>query len=74
LRRIQIHIEENMNRAAEREARRRGVSKAALIRDALARELSVDQQSVGDPWKEMTGWLNDGPVADLDAEIYDRKR
>lgn len=75
MRRIQIHIEEVLDDAAEAEAARRGVSKAALIRASLARELHIDRhrQEV-DPWVAITGWLDDGPVEDLDAAVYDPRR
>ncbi len=74
VRRIQIHIDEALDDAAEAEAARRGLSKAALIRASLARELVVDQRPATDPWKAITGWLDDGPVEDLDAVVYDRDR
>jgi hypothetical protein len=74
MKRIQIHIDEALDDAAEAEAARRGQSKAALIREALANELSLQAQSADDPWAAMTGWLDDGPVKDLDALIYERKR
>ncbi|MGH2980411.1 MAG: ribbon-helix-helix protein, CopG family [Solirubrobacterales bacterium] len=72
MRRIQIHIEEGLDQAAAAEARRRGVSKAALIRAALERELDGAQPAPGDPWEAMVGWLSDGAVDDIDAVIYDR--
>lgn len=74
VRRIQIHIDEALDDAAEAEAARRGLSKAALIRASLARELGVDQRPATDPWKALIGWLDDGPVEDLDAVVYDRDR
>ena len=74
VRRIQIHIDEALDDAAEAEAARRGLSKAALIRASLARELVLDQHPATDPWKALTGWLDDGPVEDLDAVVYDRDR
>jgi hypothetical protein len=74
MRRIQIHIDEAMDDAAEAAAARRGVSKAALIRASLARELAGDAPKDGDPWQALTGWLDDGPVDDLDAVIYDQGR
>ena len=73
MRRIQIHIDEALDDAAEAEAARRGLSKAALIRASLARELAVEEQSSRDPWQALTGWLDDGPVEDLDAVIYDHR-
>jgi hypothetical protein len=74
MRRIQIHIDEALDDAAEAEAARRGLSKAALIRASLARELAVDGRADADPWEELTGWLDDGPVEDLDAIVYQRRR
>lgn len=74
MKRIQIHIDEALDDAAEAEAVRRGQSKAALIRQALANELSFQAEPADDPWAAMTGWLDAGPVKDLDAVIYERKR
>ncbi len=74
LRRIQIHMDRALDEAAESEAARRGISKAALIRQALARELSLSKPGRTDPWQAMTGWLEDGPETDLDAVIYDRDK
>jgi hypothetical protein len=74
MRRIQIHIDEALDEAAGVEAARRGLSKAALIRASLARELASKLAPDGDPWKALTGWLDDGQVADLDAVIYDLDR
>lgn len=73
LKRIQIHIDEALNDAAGAEAARRGISKAALIRQTLARELKISNDQHKDPWQAMTGWLDGGPVEDLDSVIYDRK-
>lgn len=74
MKRIQIHIDEALDDAAAAEAARRGLSKAALIRASLARELAVDKRPATDPWKALTGWLDDGPVKDLDAVVYDHDR
>jgi ribbon-helix-helix CopG family protein len=74
MRRIQIHIDEALDDAAEAEAARRGLSKAALIRASLARELAGQTPGDTDPWQALTGWLDDGPVEDLDAVIYDHDR
>lgn len=74
MRRIQIHLDEDLDEAAEREASRRGISKAALIRASLARELGELKPPAADPWLDMTGWLDDGPVEDLDAAIYEAGR
>lgn len=73
MRRIQIHIDEAIDDAAGAEAARRGLSKAALIRESLARELGLTRSSTADPWLALIGWLDDGPVEDLDAVIYEAK-
>jgi len=69
MRRVQIRLEEELDRLAAAEAARRGVSKAALIRISLAKELA---QSTTDAsaWKAMTGWLDVDPVDDIEAIIY----
>jgi hypothetical protein len=75
MRRIQIHIDKALDDAAEAEAARRGQSKAALIRQALGRELQLVQAaSEADPWQAMVGWLDDGPAEDLDSVVYDRRQ
>ena len=74
MRRIQIHIDEALDDAAEAEAARRGQSKAALIRRALARELKVQPSSPAGSWEAMIGWLDEGPVEDLDSVVYDRRQ
>lgn len=73
MKRIQIHIEEDLDDAAQAEAARRGVSKAALIRAVLARELGEIKPVTTDPWLAMTGWLDDDPVDDLDDAIYESR-
>ena len=73
MKRIQIHIDEALDDAAEAEAARRGLSKAALIRASLERELGENKQPAKDPWDAITGWVEDGPVEDLDRAIYERR-
>ena len=74
MRRVQIHLDEDLDDAAEHEAARRGISKAALIRASLSRELGAFEAPETDPWRAMTGWLDDGPVEDLDAAVYETGR
>ena len=69
VKRIQIHLDEKLDRAAAAEAARRGVSKAALIRASLAKELG-DEVPGGDAWSALAGWLDDEPVDDIDDVIY----
>ena len=50
-----------------------GVSKAALIRACIAREVGAQAPAPDDPWDAMTGWLDDDPVDDIDDVIYGPK-
>ncbi len=73
VRRVQIHLDEDVNSAAADEAARRGMSKAALIRLAVAKE--VAPRPTGDDvapegWDTLIGWLDDEPVGDIDAALY----
>ncbi len=69
MRRVQIHLNEELDRAAATEAERRGVSKAALIRASLAKELGASPSPEA-AWTAMTGWLEDGGVDDIDDAVY----
>jgi hypothetical protein len=76
VRRIQIHVEDDLDDAAAAEAARRGISKAALIRQCLARAIGRrDEGEAGgsSPWEAMIGWLDDEPVVDIDEVIYGPK-
>jgi Ribbon-helix-helix protein, copG family len=73
MRRIQIHIDETLDAAVRAEAARRGVSKAALIRACIAREVSATAPTPDDPWDAITGWLDDDPVDDIDDVIHGSK-
>lgn len=68
VRRIQIHIEEDLDQAATAEAARRGMSKAALIRECVARSLSPRPRE--DAWDALIGWLDDEPVEEIDDVLY----
>lgn len=69
MRRVQVHIGEELDDAAASEAARRGISKAALIREGLARV--VEPRPVpDDPWEALVGWLDDDPVDDVDDVVY----
>ena len=69
MRRIQVHIDEELDDAASAEAARRGISNAALIRESLARAVEP-KPAVEDPWDALDGWLDDEPVDDIDDVIY----
>ncbi len=70
MRRVQIHLDEGLDDAAAAEAARRGISKAALIRECLAAGVTRDRCAETDPWEAMIGWLDDDPVDDIDAVVY----
>ena len=74
MKRIQIHIDRELDEAAEREALRRGISKAALIRESLADRLTLAGGARVDPWEAMCGWLDDGAVTDIDEVLYGPNR
>ncbi len=69
MRRINIYIDEELDDRAAREARRRHVSKAALIRHCLLAELGGDD---GDPVDAIVGASNAEPAADINAVLYGR--
>lgn len=74
MRRLQIYIDTPLDEALGREAGRRGISKAAVIRAALARELNgADRPAANDAWEALIGWLDSEPVDDIDAVIYDHQ-
>lgn len=73
MRRIQIHIDEELDEAVATQAAREGVSKAALIRKFIARQVRPVAPPSDDPWDAITGWLDDDPVDDIDEVIYGPK-
>jgi Ribbon-helix-helix protein, copG family len=74
MRRIQIYIDEPTDDVLELEARRRGTSKAALIRRAVAKDYP-QPPTERDPWDEVDGVFDGGdPIADIDEVIYGPRR
>ncbi|MHB8296782.1 MAG: ribbon-helix-helix domain-containing protein [Acidimicrobiales bacterium] len=68
MRRINIYIDEELDHRATREARRRDVSKAALIRQSLLTELGPSSDR--DPLDGLVGLSDAEPVDDIDSVIY----
>jgi hypothetical protein len=66
MRRIQIYIDDTMDEALTRRARREQRSKATLIRDAVAQ---VYPQDVADPLDGWAGGIDDVP-GDIDEIVY----
>lgn len=69
MRRIQIHLDDVVDDGLVVEARRRGMSKAALIR-LLIRQASADRAA--DPLDAVIGTGDGTPAEDIDAIVYSR--
>ena len=70
MRRFQIYMDDGLDDRLEAEARRRGVSKASLVRDAVSRDLGSPPAEPLSPWQAMTGWLDLDPIENIDDVIY----
>ena len=71
---MQIYIDEPLDEALGREAARRGISKAAVVRGALSKEFDgVAHPESEDPWDALIGLLDSDPVDDIDAIIYEQR-
>ncbi|MFN2581965.1 MAG: CopG family transcriptional regulator [Candidatus Dormibacteria bacterium] len=71
MRRLQIYVDEAVDEVLGREASRRGLSKAAIVREALAKELDGALPQPGeDPWGGLIGLFSDGGVDDIDSVLY----
>ena len=74
MRRIQIHLDEDVDDELAREAVSRGMSKAALIREYLARHVRTGRPQVSDPTSRLVG-VYEGSLdesATVDDVVYDR--
>lgn len=68
VRRINVYIDEELDERTAREAARRGISKAALIRACLSAALGPD----ADPIDGLVGVSDAEPADDVDAIVYGR--
>ena len=74
MRRIQLYVDDDVDRALSAEAARLGTSRSAVLRDAVRASLNDYFEDERDPIDELVGWLDDAdPVDDIDAVIYGRK-
>lgn len=69
MRRIQIHLDQAMDDNLATEARRRGLSKAALTRMLLAQRMQSDAV---DPTDAVIGAGDGQNTDDIDAAVYSR--
>jgi hypothetical protein len=68
VRRINLYIDEELDDRAGAEARRRRISKAALVRQSLRETLGPGEAP--DPIDELVGFSDAEPADDIDAVIY----
>jgi len=70
MRRIQLYMEPDIDDALTAAAAKQGVSRSALMRDAVRAWLSAEQPAGADPIDALIGWLDVEPDDDIDATIY----
>lgn len=70
MRRIQLYMEPDIDDALTAVAAKRGVSRSALMRDAVRTLLESDGPAEADPIDALVGWLDVEPSDDIDAVIY----
>lgn len=70
MKRLQIMIEEDLDAALARQARRERVSKAALIRRYVRERLAPLPPLREDPLWEFVGGSDAEPVEEIDAFLY----
>jgi hypothetical protein len=72
VRRINIHLDEELDAELTAEAARTGESKAALVRRAARHWLAGRRRDASDPWSEFTAAVEGAAVAGHDDDvIYD---
>jgi hypothetical protein len=69
MKRLQILIDEELDEALEREARRTGASKASLIRDYVRERLATPPPLESDPLLQAVGQDDYDPVP-IDEVVY----
>ena len=72
VRRIQIHLEDDLDEALARQALDRGVSKAALIREYLAQHVAKEHRGKDRPSRRLIGVYEGSPgeSASVDNLLY----
>jgi hypothetical protein len=74
MRRIQIHLDEELDEALARQAHDKGISKAALIRDYLRQHVAKDIRGKERPSRLLIGMFegSSNESASIDDVIYGR--
>ena len=70
MRRIQLYMEPDIDDALTVVASQRGVSRSALMRDAVRALLDTHGPMEPDPIDALVGWLDVEPSDDIDAVVY----
>ncbi len=72
MRRIQLHLDEDVDEALAVEATRRGVAKAALIREYLSAHVQPKAPQVDDPSTKLIGAYGgeEGESSSVDDVVY----
>ena len=70
MRRIQLYLDEDIDDALSAAAARLGVSRSALVRNAVRSALGDGPEALTDPFDALVGSVDVEPDDDLDAVIY----
>jgi hypothetical protein len=70
MRRIQVVIDPELDDRLEREAAARGLSKSALVREAVERELAFERENGLRSIGALSRQFADVEPADIDTELY----
>ena len=70
MRRIQLYMEDDLDDALTAQAARTGVSRSALVRDAVRASLSAYLDAPADAMDDLVGWLDVDPDDDIDSVVY----
>ena len=70
MRRIQLYMEPDIDDALTAAAAKRGISRSALMRDAVRALLGTETDELADPLDSLAGRFDVEPSDDIDAVIY----
>ena len=70
MRRIQLYLEDDIDEALSVAAARRGISRSAMMRDAVRVALAAETEALADPLDGLVGSVDVEPDDDLDVVIY----